>query len=166
MKMRIIYTISKEESEEIAKVRATVKDKQADKRLYAVELRGRGKNNHEIAEKLDTSAKVVSYWVGLYKRGGVEALKGKKRESHNWNISYEEEEKLLSQFKERAEKGQIVEVSEIRKAYDEAVGHETCSTYIYAVLRRHNWTKKMPRSRHPKKASKEAIEASKKLNLL
>ena len=165
MKMRIIYTISEEESNEIAKARATIKDKQADKRLYAVELRGRGKSNREIAEKLDTSAKVVSHWVSIYKHGGLEVLKGKKRESHNWNISYEEEEKILSQFKEKAEKGQIVEVSEIRKAYDKAVGHATSPTHIYAVLKRHNWTKKMPRSRHPKKASKEAIEASKKLNL-
>ena len=38
-----------------------------------------------------------------------------------------------------------------------SVGH------IYAVLHRNGWRKTMPRSRHPKKASDEAIEASKKL---
>ena len=32
------------------------------------------------------------------------------------------------------------------------------------LLERHNWRKVMPRSRHPKKASDEAIEASKKIN--
>ncbi|MBR4040361.1 MAG: winged helix-turn-helix domain-containing protein [Clostridia bacterium] len=36
-------------------------------------------------------------------------------------------------------------------------------TQIYYVLHRHGWRKIMPRSRHPKKASEEAIEASKNL---
>ena len=161
--MRIIYTISKEETEEISKVRKNIKDKQTDKRLYAVELRGRGKNNKEIAEKLDTSTKTVSRWVSAYKNGGIEALLSKRRGSNRWNISFEEEEKLLSKFEEKANKGQIVEVSEIRKAYEEVVGHKIAPTQIYALLHRHNWTKKMPRSKHPKKASEEAIEASKKL---
>ncbi len=33
------------------------------------------------------------------------------------------------------------------------------------VLKRKGWRKVMPRSKHPKKASPEAIEASKKLKL-
>ncbi|MDE7249890.1 MAG: winged helix-turn-helix domain-containing protein, partial [Lachnospiraceae bacterium] len=33
---------------------------------------------------------------------------------------------------------------------------------IYCVLKRHGWRKVMPRSRHPKKASEEVIETSKK----
>ena len=56
----------------------------------------------------------------------------------------EEETLLLEPFREKAEKGEIVEVSE-----------------IYA-LHRHGWRKVMPRSKHPKKASEEVIAASKK----
>ncbi|MBQ1392534.1 MAG: winged helix-turn-helix domain-containing protein [Lachnospiraceae bacterium] len=163
--MRKIYTVSIEEANEIAKIRKTVKEKNTDKRLYAVELRGRGKKNQEIAEKLDTSTKVVSHWVSVFKNQGIEGLLGKKKGGHNWNISYEEEEKILEKFEEKAKKGHIVEISEIRKAYEEKVGRKTAPTQIYAVLHRHNWTKKMPRSKHPKKASEEAIEASKKLTL-
>ncbi len=37
------------------------------------------------------------------------------------------------------------------------------SERIYYVLRRHGWRKIMPRSKHPKKAKQEAIEASNKL---
>ncbi|MEE1154520.1 MAG: helix-turn-helix domain-containing protein [Acutalibacteraceae bacterium] len=96
--MRIIYTISKEEAEEISRVRKNIKDKQTDKQLYAVELQGRGKNNKEIAEKLDTSTKVVSHWVSAYKNGGIEALLSKRKCSNRWNISFEEKEKLLSKF--------------------------------------------------------------------
>ena len=96
--MWIIYTISKEEAEEISRVRKNIKDKQTDKQLYAVELQGRGKNNKEIAEKLDTSTKVVSRWVSAYKKGGIEALLSKRKGSNRWNISFEEKEKLLSKF--------------------------------------------------------------------
>lgn len=160
--MRIIYTVTQEEAEKISEVRKRIKDKSTDKRLYAVELRGRGKKNKEIAEKLDTSPKVVSRWVSAYKNGGIEALFNNRKGGNHRNLSYEKEAEILARFAEKAEKGQIVEVNEIRKAYEEAVGHKTAFTHIYAILKRHNWTKKMPRSRHPKKASDEAIEASKK----
>ena len=70
---------------------------------------------------------------------------------------------FLEQFGEIAEAGKIVEVSEIKKAYDKLIGHETGHGQIYNVLHRHGWRKTKPRSRHPKKASEEAINASKKL---
>lgn len=41
------------------------------------------------------------------------------------------------------------------------VGHSIGNGQIYRALKRHNWRKVMPRSRHPKKASEEAINASK-----
>ena len=47
---------------------------------------------------------------------------------------------------------------------DEACGKDTGRVYVYSVLKRHGWSKKMPRSRHPKAADEEACEASKKLN--
>ena len=78
-------------------------------------------------------------------------------------MSYEEETALLEPFRKKAEAGQIVEVSEMNKAYQEAVGHSIGTGQIYHVLHRHGWRKVMPRSKHPKKASEEDIEASKKL---
>ena len=72
---------------------------------------------------------------------------------------------MLAEFEEKAESGQIVEVSDIKVAYQEKVGHAISSGQIYYVLKRHNWRKVKPRSRHPKKASPEVIEASKKLTL-
>ena len=79
------------------------------------------------------------------------------------NMSFEEEAAILAPFKERAEKGEMVEISEIAKAYQSAVSHPVSKGQIYCVLHRHGWRKVMPRSRHPKKASEEVIEASKKL---
>ena len=56
-----------------------------------------------------------------------------------------------------------MDIKEIVAAYQKAVPHKIRDMQIYSVLHRHGWRKIMPRSRHPKKASEEAIEASKKL---
>ena len=97
--MRIIYKISEEEANKIAEIRKTIKNKMTDKKLYAVELRGRGKSNPEIAEKLDTSPKVISKWVSAYKKGGVEALfehrKGGNHRNTRWIPRRKREKELL-----------------------------------------------------------------------
>lgn len=51
-------------------------------------------------------------------------------------MSVEEEAAILAPFKERAEKGEMVEVSEIAKAYQSAVTHKVSDTQIYCVLHR------------------------------
>lgn len=48
----------------------------------------------------------------------------------------EEEAAILAPFKERAEKGEMVEVSEIAKAYQSAVTHKVSDTQIYCALHR------------------------------
>lgn len=80
-------------------------------------------------------------------------------------MTYEEEAAFLEQFIDDADGGHIIDVSKIKTAYDERVGHETGHGQIYYVLHRYGWTKKMPRSKHPKSAGLEAVEASKKLTL-
>ena len=72
------YKISEEETNKIKELRKSIKDKKVDKRLHAVQLRGEGMKNQEIAEKLDTTYRVVSSWVSSYAKGGVEALLAKK----------------------------------------------------------------------------------------
>ena len=163
MKMPKTYIINEEQAAEIREIRKTIKNKTVDKRLYAVQLRGEGKKNTEIAEKLDTSPKVVSRWVSAYVKGGVESLYEKRLGGNNRNMSYDEEEALLSQFVKAAEEGKIIETSQIKRAYEDKVGHKIGSGHIYYILKRHGWRKVMPRSRHPKKANDEAIKASKKL---
>ena len=81
-------------------------------------------------------------------------------------MTFEEEEELLNEFKEKAGKGQIIEVSEIKKEYEKRTKPSKSKGQIYKVLHRHGWRKVKPRSRHPRKTSPEAIEASKKLTLL
>lgn len=78
-------------------------------------------------------------------------------------MSAAEEARILAPFQARAEKGELVEISEIAKAYQSAVDHPVSKGQIYFVLHRHGWRKVMPRSKHPRKASEEEIAVSKKL---
>ncbi len=81
------YKISAENAAEIKKVRKTIINKKVDKRLYAVQLRGEGLTNDEIADKLDTSAKMVSQWVSTYiNKGGINALLPKERIGTHRNL--------------------------------------------------------------------------------
>ena len=89
---------------------------------------------------------------------------GRKGGNHRY-MSQDAETELLDQFKNVSEAGQVVTVSNIRAAYDEKVGKPSATSTVYFLLERHGWRKVMPRSRHPQKASEEAIEASKKLTL-
>ena len=157
------YSISKEQAIEIKAIRKEVTDKKIDKRLHAVQLRGEGMNNSAIAEKLDTASRMVSRWVSDYCNNGVNALMGGKYGGNRRNMSFDEEIDFLETYKKMAEQGKIVEVSEIKLAYEKKVGHRIGGGQIYRFLARHGWRKIMPRSKHPNKASKEAIEASKKL---
>ena len=158
------YKISAENAAEIKEVRKTITDKKVDRRLYAVQLRGEGLTNDEIAQKLDTSDKMVSQWVSAYiNNGGIAALLPKERIGMHRNLSIEEEKEFLSAYTKQAEAGQIIDLNELKAAYIEKVGHSIGGSQIYRMLKRHGWRKVMPRSKHPQKASDEAIEASKKL---
>ena len=162
--MRTEYKISEEAAAKVREYRKKVRDKYLDRRLHVIQLLSEGMKAREIAEKLDVDKRQISEWAKNFCKRGLEGFTAQRGGRHRENMSFEDEAKLLEAFKERAESGQIVEVSEIRAAYEKAIGRKTHPTQIYQVLHRHDWRKVMPRSRHPKKASNEAIKASKKLN--
>ncbi len=164
--MKNKYQISEENAVEIAEYRKKVNDKFLDRRLHALQLLGEGVKAKEIAEKLDVDKRQISMWAKNFcERGGLEGFVKKRGGRFHENMSLEQESQLLKQFVEKAEKGQIIETSEIKEAYEKLIGHRTDPKQIYNVLHRHNWRKVMPRSKHPKKADDEAINTSKKLSL-
>ena len=156
-------TISKEEYEKIVEAEKKTQDKQISKKLKVLMMRYEGKNNEEVGKKLELCSVRVSQLVGEYKTKGLERYIEKKYGGNHQNMTEEEEEEILEKFKKDAEAGHIVTAQEIKKAFDEKLGRDTGRGYIYMLLARHGWRKVMPRSRHPKKANEEAIEASKKL---
>lgn len=157
------YKFSEEEIKEIEGARKKNKDKRVELRLKALELRAKGQGQKAVAAATGFNSNYVSKLVTKYRKGGLEALTGNHYHGNRRNMSIEEEAAILAPFKEKAEKGEIVEVKEIAAAYQAAVNHPVSKGQIYFVLHRHGWRKVMPRSRHPKKASEEVIEASKKL---
>ena len=162
-KMASRYVFSNEEIREIEQARKVNKDKRVEKRLKALELRAKGASAKEVSDATGYHTNYVSRLVTKYCNKGLEGIIGNHYGGNRRNLSVEEEKAILPSFKECAEKGQIIEISEIARAYQEAVDHPVSPTHIYRVLHRHGWRKVMPRSRHPKKASDEEIEASKKL---
>lgn len=159
------YTFTYEEKQEIKAAREKNRDKNVEKRLEALELRAEGKRNKEISEKTGFHTQYITVLVSKYKSKGLSSITENHYHGNRRNLSYEEEEAILEPFRKAAEAGKLVSVRDIEAAYQEAVGHSIGTGQIYYVLHRHGWRKIMPRSRHPKKASEEVIETSKKLTI-
>jgi transposase len=158
------YKVSSEEAAIIREKMKSCNNVVAYRKMQAVALRGEGKSNLEAGEITKYHPDYVSILVSTYCRKGLDAISEDFRKGgNNQNISYEKEKEILDSFKSIAEKGQIITPAEIKIKYDEAVGRETKPSFIYKVLKRHDWRKVMPRSKHPNKASEEEIESSKKL---
>ena len=159
------YKFSSEEIAAIKEARRINKDKRAEARLKALELRAEGMKCKEVSQATGFHAAYVTTLVAKYREKGLEAISGNHYGGNRRNMSIEEEAAILAPFKARAEKGELVEIGEIKAAYQNVVGHSIGTSQIYYVLHRHGWRKVMPRSRHPQKADEEVIETSKKLRL-
>ena len=155
--------ISCEELEKITQARSKNKEKTVDKWLEVLELQAAGKTRKEISEKTGYDKQYITELVSEYKKKGLEEYAKKQYKGNHRNMSVAEETEIISDYKKLAARGEIVEVSAIKIAYEEKAGHAIGGGQIYRVLHRHGWRKVMPRSKHPKKASEEVIEASKKL---
>ena len=163
--MKPKYQISEEQVKELEKARIINKNKNVDKRLKVLLLRAEGVNSKEIAERTGFATSYIYELVSKYCRNGISTVVDNHYPGNRRNMSVEEERAFLETYRQRAEQGQIVDTKEIKAAYAAMVGHSIGNGQIYYVLHRHGWRKVMPRSKHPKKASDEAINASKKLKI-
>ena len=157
------YQFREEEIAAIQEARRKNKDKRAEQRLKALELRAKGGSAKAVSQATGFSAAYVSQLVKKYRDNGLEAISGNHYGGNHRNMSREEEAAILEPFQERAARGELVEIHEIAEACQARVAHKVSNGQIYCVLERHGWRKVMPRGRHPKKASEEVIETSKKL---
>ena len=130
-------------------------------RVQMVLLREKGMTRLEIAEVCGVSLSTVNRAHMAYDAGGIKALKprpngGRKHE----NIPAAEEKALLARFKKAAGAGELLNIHDLKAAYEEAIGHPTSSSTIYNLLHRHGWRKLMPRPYHPKRdlAAQEAFK--------
>ena len=159
------YEFNEEEIKAIRQARKGNKDKRAEARLKALELRAQGLKAKEVAKATGFHAAYVTQLVAKYRDCGLEAISGNHYGGNHRNMSVEKEASILASFIAQAEKGELVEIKEIAKEYQSAVNHPISKGQIYCVLHRHGWRKVMPRNKHPKKAGEEEIAGSKKLTL-
>ena len=158
---RIVFEATSEE--EIVKELKKKHTAHVYKRLMALKLKMVDQLTNVQAGKLvglhETS---VSRLIQRYKAEGIEAIIGIRHNHGKRYMTREEEVAFLAKYKLESESGHVVEVGEIHRAYEETVGHPVTRNAIYYLLHKHGWRKVMPRSKHPKKASDEAIAAYKK----
>lgn len=149
--------------EEIRREMKKTNPSHINKRLLVLKLHYedgmKSKDAGKIAGLHTTS---VNRILKRYQTQGIQAIVGVRHNHGNRYMTREQESEFLKQFSTMAEAGQVIEVTEIYRAYEQAVGHPVTRAAIYYLLKRHGWRKVMPRSKHPKKASDEAIDAYKK----
>ena len=159
------YKVTADMSKEIRIAMYNAKNSSAYKRMLAVALRGEGKSNDEAATITGLHKSYVSQLVSKYMNKGLSAILADQRMGgNNQNLSDADELKFLDNFRKRAEKGQLITITEMAKAYDQITGkvRESNST-VYYLLHKHGWRIIMPQTAHPKKASSQVIATSKKL---
>ncbi len=155
--------ISEAEYREIEVAAKANKNKRVAKRLEVLEMRHAMKSNAEIATVTGFNKLYVTTLIQTYKRQGLAEYIRIKQTSHRRNLTEAEEAEILAECEEEAEAGQMLTAERVRRKLEERLGRETGCNYVYMVMKRNGWRKIMPRSKHPKAASQEEQDSSKKL---
>lgn len=105
-------------------------------------------SSREIALGIGTTPEAVRKIQSRFAKEGLQALLGKlkggrKRE----NISLAREEQILSKFLRRAQRGSVLDVAEIQRAYELSAGKSVARSTIYRLLARHGLRHYLPRAR-------------------
>ena len=91
----------------------------------------------------------------------MSSIKDKRGGRYRENMTLAEEADFLEPFIEKGKTGALAVAGEIKRVYEEKVGHTVAESTIYRLLDRHGFRKIVPYKRH-KKAKTEDQEAFKK----
>jgi transposase len=153
---------NRDQVERLKKALKREKDFPVRQRIQMVLLREDGKTQPEISELTGVSLSTVNRAHMAYDNGGVSALRPKPTGGRrNENMKLEEEKAFLAKFAKAAAAGELLNVSELKIAYEKAIGRPTSNSTVYNLLARHQWRKVMPRPFHPDR-NVEAQNAFKK----
>jgi transposase len=122
------------------------------------------KKAEEYASFLGVTKSKIYKVVELYNKKGAgftNDLNWGGRRSQTSHMSFEDEKKMMDDFKNKANDGKILVTKHIRKIIETKIGKAVSDDYIWDLFKRHNWKKKMPRPEHPKR-NKSAQEEFKK----
>ncbi len=121
-------------------------------RIQCVLLRATlGSSAAEIARVLGWATPTVYNIHSRWAREGDAIFdlkpRGGRRHQH---LTLEDEAGLLTPFIAAARAGDVLQVAQVRHAYEQRVGRAVAASTVYRLLDRHGWRKVVPRPRHPK----------------
>lgn len=158
------YIITKENAREIRIILKEYEKTSAFRKLQAVMLIGEGKNVKMVSEiTLYHSTYIYELIKQFCTLSFSDFIKDNRGGANHRNLTDEQETQIINKFEEKAINGQVVSLANIKKEYEEIRGEKTSNSTFYSFLKRKGWRRVMPRGQHPKKASDEDIESSKKL---
>jgi transposase len=121
-------------------------------RIQMVLLRESGMAQPAIAAAMGVSLSTVNRAHMAFDHGGLAALKPKPNGGRkHQNMTVPEEKALLARFARAAGAGEMLNIHDLKAAYEKAIGHATSDSTVYNLLHRHDWRKLMPRPFHPKR---------------
>lgn len=92
------YKFSEEEIQELEQARKSNKDKRAEARLKALELRAKGASAIEVSQATGFHAASVTRLVAKYRDHVIEAIAGNHYGGNRRNMSFEEETAILAPY--------------------------------------------------------------------
>ena len=126
------------------------------KRRMAIWLTHTGNlHAHKVAGILGVSTQAVWLWVRQYNQAGPAGLERSGRGGRRWGFMTSEQEiQMLAPLIQRARTGHAPEPAAVRQMIQDKLGHPVSMSYVYRLLRRHNWADILARSRSPEPAQK------------
>ena len=139
------------------------KDIQEHKRWQALYIaKTKGLSAGEIADMIGVSVYTINKWVYNYNHKGEQSIYSKPRGGNRTSfLSWEEEEELLQDISQRAERGLLVIVKTIKAEIESKIKHPVSKDYPYDLLHRHGWRRVVPRPKHPKQDPEQQVEFKK-----
>ena len=150
---------------------ATVQTKLSDSRntsshsrwqiIYLIQV-GNLHSAELIAPLVNLSVHSIYKIVERYNLEGAPALMYKQKGGRRrFLLTTEQETALFISLENLALKGLIKTANDIRKVIEEKVGKVVSDDYLWDLLHRNGWKKKMPRPHHPKRSLEEQADFKK-----
>lgn len=115
-----------------------------------------------LAPLVNLSVHSIYKIVERYNLDGISSInykpKGGRRKAL---LSIEEEKELFLSLEDKASKGLIKTANDIRTVVEQKTGKPVSDDYLWDLLQRNGWKKKMPRPHHPKRSIEGQLEFKK-----
>jgi transposase len=115
-----------------------------------------------ISPLVNLSKSSIYKIVEQYNKEGSKGIKYNHRGGRRRSLlSTTDESELLNTIEQRAAKGLVKTANDIRSIVEAKVGSVVSDDYLWDLLNRNGWKKKMPRPHHPKRNTADQQEFKK-----